>query len=647
MSLVYANAPAEAMRPVGYPLNSWEAIIHAINYRRTFRGRMVNEMVRIRDIYNGDWFIPMPDVKGEPDSKPAIPALVNMAIDDPAQRAASTLPQIFVPAIDPSKGEGKKSRRYADIRKRALHSNWHFSGMREVLLPKAFRHYRAYGSWAFIVRPDHASKRARIETRDPMNTYPDLAVNDVTQQPQNIGFMSFRSRAWLVQQFSRTTPGLVGALANSNRDDSDIFEMVEWIDEKDYVVGVIGPRYAQQESTAYPSWPVGGFQLLRWPNRAGMCPASVPYRVTLDRVMGAVNLIVPIVNKMAKLDLLDYFASEKAVFPDLVVMGKDGEPRLVGGAWKDGRTGEANIIENGAAQYLNTTPGPQTQQRIDQLERSARQTSGNPAMFGGEATGNIRSGQTVSQLGSYSVDPDLQEMQLLMQRSLQVVNEAIYATEAGYWPAKKYTVFSGLATDMGQLIYTPSVHFETYDNVVRYPLPGTDVSGQTVAVGQLVGTGLMSKNSGRRIHPLIEDPDAEEAQVNIEKLEDAMMASILTQAQAPPEQGGTQPIDLATVLREVRTGALIEDAIFAAQSEAQTRQATAAPPPGPGQITSPEAQPGLSAPGGGAEMPQMAAPPPPVFGGPPAIGPASPSMSDLKDVFRALSSTAASKVKPQ
>lgn len=633
MTMTYANAPYSQTRSVTQQLNTWDAIIHAINYRRTYAGRLINDMVRARDVYNGDIVIPMPDVVGEPDSRPAIPALVNLAVDSPAQRAASTAPQMFVPALDPSRQTGKGSVRYADIRRRAAHACWHFSALEEVLIPKAFRMYRAYGTWGLFVRPDFKAGRARIETRDPLNTYPDLRVNDLTCQPENVGFMTFRSRAWLVRQYGATTPGLIGALANSNRDDSDIFEMVEWIDDQDFVVGVIGPRYYQQESTAYPQWPIGGFELKRWPNRSGMVPASIPYRVTLDRIMGAVNLIVPIVNKMARLDLLEYFSAEKAVFPDLVVMGKDSEPRVVGGAWQDGRTGKANIIEGGDVKYLSTTPGPMTQQRIDQLERAARQTSGNPAMFGGEATGNIRSGQTVSQLGSYSVDPDTQEMQKIMGRSLAVVNEAFFATEKGYWPRKTFKFFSGWPSDQGQVIYTPETHFEAPDSVVEYPLPGLDISSATVAIGQLVGSGLMSKKTGRLKHPLIDDGNGEEDQIDIERLQDALLAGMLTQLQQPGD-GGAQLVDAAFVLNRVRNGDTIDRAILAANEAAQKRQATAAEQPQPGMLTAPGAQPGLSPPGAGAEQPQL--PPGVIPGGPPQIGPPSQSQDNLKQLFRAL-----------
>jgi hypothetical protein len=633
----YANGNAVPEYAVGHEGTSWEGIVHAINYRRTYAGRLIQDMIRVRDAYNGDLVVPMPDVKGEPDSRPAIPALVNLAVDSPAQRAASTAPQVFIPAVDPTTNVGRGSVRYADVRRRALSATWHYSGLKEVLIPKAFRHYRAYGSWALFVRPDFTDNRARIETRDPLNTYPDLRVNDVTTQPENVGFMTFRSRAWLIHNYGASTPGLIGALANSNRDDSDIFELVEWVDRDHYVIGVIGPRYYDSFSTAYPQWPIGGFELRRWANRAGVVPASIPYRVTLDRIMGAVNLIVPIVNKMARLDLLEYFSAEKSVFPDLVIAGKDSEPRLVSGAWKDGRTGEANIIENGDVKWLTSAPGPFTQQRIDQLERAARQTSGNPAMFGGEAVGNIRSGQTVSQLGSYSVDPDTQEMQMLMERSLAVVNEAVMATEKGYWPQRKFTVFSGWPADRGTVIYTPATHFETPDNVVRYPLPGLDISGATVAVGQLVGAGLMSKHTGRIVHPLIESPAEEEERIDIERMEDALLAGFLTQLQQPPDSGGPQLSDAALVLARMRQGDSIDKALIAAHEAAQQRQATQAPPPDPGQLTAPEAQPGLSAPGAGAEQPQMPPGPP---GGPPQIGPPQPSQVNLKALFRAISTGA-------
>lgn len=607
----------------------WEEIVHALNYRRTYAGQLVNDMVQIRDLYNGDMVTPMPDIKGEPDSKPIIPSLLNQAIDGLARRGGSLRPVIGYPAL----GHTDKQINAAEDAKRALYATWHYSGIYEVLLRRCFRHYGAYGSWCLNVIPDFADGRARVEVRDPLTTYPDLRVVDNLTQPVNVGFMYPRSRAWVIERFGvggRTDPqtarNLMMALANSDRDSSDVFDVIEWVDKESLVIGVLGPRY-QNYNTAYPQWPIGGFELRRWKNKAEHVPCSIPYRVTLDKIMGSVNLIIGMVNMMSRMTLLDYFAAEKAVWPDLVIYGKDGEPRLVGNRWKDGREGEPNIIEQGDVKFLQSAPGPLSNQTIDMLERSVRQTSDNPAMFGGEATGNIRSGQTVNQLGSYSIDPVTQELQDLAGRSLAVVNEGIIAVEKGYFGGKKQVFFSGWSSD-GELVeFVPNETFLHSHNTVRYPLPGTDLSTLTVTSSQAVATGTISKHTGRVLSPLCDDPDAEYRKIIVERLEDTALGALQQQAMA----GAMPAIDLSSIIRKVKDRTNLEDAIDSAHAEAQARQA-AVPAPGPvgpdGQPgPAPENMPGLAMPGAGAE----AVTPPP-----PAIGPAPASLENFKGVTRAL-----------
>jgi hypothetical protein len=203
---------------------------------------------------------------------------------------------------------------------------------------------------------------------------------------------------------------------------------------------------------------------------------------------GQVMTIVGMVNFMASMMALDAVAAERSVFSDMVITGKDGRPpQLLSGDWKDGRTGEVNLIMDGEFKRLPDSPGPLTSPILDRLERAARISSGNPAMMGGELNGALRSGQTVSALGGMSVDPRIQEAQMTMQRSLVNVNTAIQETEKGWWPAKKYVVFSGWASDLDFVHYTPAEDFAETATAVVYPAPGMDASQLTTMASALVG----------------------------------------------------------------------------------------------------------------------------------------------------------------
>jgi hypothetical protein len=117
----------------------------------------------------------------------------------------------------------------------------------------------------------------------------------------------------------------------------------------------------------------------------------------------------------------------------------------------------------------------------------------------------------------------------------------------------------------------------------------------------------MSKESAREADPLISDPELERDRLVAEGIEQALMASIQSQAADP--NGPYQPDDLAYIATQVQSNRMsLAEAIQAAQKRAQERQAAAAP------AGSPETMPGLAMPGMGAEQP---------------MGSAEPSVNDL------------------
>jgi hypothetical protein len=307
----------------------------------------------------------------------------------------------------------------------------------------------------------------------------------------------------------------------------------------------------------------------------------------------------------------------------MVVLDANGTPQLLNasGRWNDGRTGEANLVKASRVDMLQSSPGPLTHPVIDRLERSFRLSGGMPGILGGENSNALRTGNALDSMSAISVDPRIQEIQRLMTRALKVVNEAVVEVEKGYFPNKKQVFFSGWPGDFGHVEYVPSKDFDSVENAVAYPFPGADINQLTVALGQAVGTGLISKKAARNKHPLAEDPEADERQILAEQMENALTAAMLQQATA-----GTLPlIDLANIMDKMFGATPATEAIKAADDAARQRQAT---PPESAQA--PEAQPGLAAPGMGAESAQ----PPPELAGP------NQSQMNFSDLVRALRSGA-------
>jgi len=300
--------------------------------------------------------------------------------------------------------------------------------------------------------------------------------------------------------------------------------------------------------------------------------------------------------------VLNTIAAEKNIFADAYALAENGQvAEIAGGEWKDGRTGEINLLSGvKAVGQMVSTVGPMTAQAIGSLERAARSSTGTIPQFGGENPQSLRTGRAIDTLGSYSVDPGIKEAQDITAVSLERrINPAILEVEKGYWPNKKYVCFSGWPGDQGQVEYKPSKHFETTENAVQYSFPGMDLSQISIAVLQLNGGKLMSRHTARIKHPMIEDADSEEKFFTEEAIKDVVLAAFQKQVAE-----GTMPLaDVARVDELVLQGEEMHRAIMQAQREAQERQVREAPEPGPGEVAAPEEAPGLAQPGMGIEAP--------------------------------------------
>jgi hypothetical protein len=218
-----------------------------------------------------------------------------------------------------------------------------------------------------------------------------------------------------------------------------------------------------------------------------------------------------------------------------------------------------------------------------------------PAEFGGESGTNIRTGRRGESILSATVDFRVQESQEVLASALLEEDKIAIAIEKTYWgSASKSFFIPGMGGGIKD--YTPNKLWETDFHYVAYSASGSDVNSLTVTLGQLLGTGLISKESAREAYPLISDPELERDRLVAEGIESALLQSI--QAQAADPNGPYQPDDLAFIAEKVASNAMsLPAAIQAAQKRAQERQATPAP------VGAPETMPGLAMPGMGAEQP--------------------------------------------
>lgn len=572
-------------------MRPWHEIVDIVETRRRDDATLKQVMQDIRDRVNGDYVIPLLDVEGQPIAAPLAPQVIVSAIENVAMRAASTKPMIAVP----QKYDSATASRAAAKGRQGFYGIWNESKFLKIGVRRAFRHLAGYGSLVIHVMPDTRDGLPRIEVRDPLYVYPEPRSPEDTRPVDDVAMIYAKPAGTVIRMFPTLPDGtdtmrVLGTAVRNN----EAVDLLHWIDGDEIVYGVLGLR-KERRLIQYGS--VQPTELARVPNRAGMVPVAVGTAVTLDRMASSVSRIIGVADLLDRFTALEAIAAERAVFPDRYVLGRDGRPPMIlGGEWKDGRTGEMNVIVDAAGVgELVSTIGPNTAQVKSSLERAARLTAADPGLFSGELNGSIRSGQTVNALGSFAVDPRVAEMQDIMGAHLETVNQAIAKVAKGYFQSKTFYLHSGKPSDHLLCEVKPDDLPER--TAVQYAFPGSDINQITVALGQMVASQMVSQETARAQHPLIDNPEQEAQRI----VEEALHSATLDMVRARAAQGAIEPLDMANLLKAMRDGDLVQ-ALIDVDRQARERQATPAP------ATAPESMPGLAADGPSAMS--MVEPPP-------------------------------------
>lgn len=599
--------------------------------RRLAQDPMLNRMIEVRDRYNGDVVVPVPDTDDDIPLASLAPLLIAEAVEHPALYASQVQPNLMCPAIDAAKSHGVRSVDFATRRRKAISYVWDKSWW-ELMLGRFYRHLSGYATSALLVELDFERHIPIIRTMDPLSAYPEPKAPEDLSLPRNVGFIEGKSIDWLHHNFPETRSTIVhgAGFATAASNEGELWDVVEWYDEEEIVLGVLGPRDTYHSWTAEPIRWVR--ELARYPHMLGRCPAIVPKRVTMDRIISQLSNVIGHSDLMAKLMYLDIRATERSVFPDRYVLAKTGQnPRLVEGQWLDGETGEINLVTDAdAIGVLQGTPDPNNKMTMDRVERNLRVSTGLVPQAGGETYGALRTGRGIDSLLGAALDPKTAELHHVAERYLTEANELCLIAFRRRWPGRQYSVGSPL--DPGDVEFVPDTHVETdrgrlfVENHVHYPLPGLDDINATQVIGQMVGAQLISLRDARRMHPHVRDPEGTERALLVEQLEQLALGALGQRA----TQGGIPPEDLARIIELVYEGMRPHEAIAQANKEAQERQAAAPPPPTPEQAVAPEATPGLAAPGEGQEMGAGGGVPEPTIQGPPE------SLQNLQALAQAL-----------
>ena len=566
-----------------------EEIVSLYKSRQETQGPILAQMRRVRDLANGDVIVPLSEL--DRNARTNVANLLVQGLDQTSMRVASTMPMPYFP---PLKEGNERSKDYSRTRRKAMLSIWDTNKM-DIKMRRRARHLLAYSSAPVIIKPDFKTLVPKWSVRNPLDTYPAVSDDPDNLIPDDCIFTYLKPYNWLVANYGDK---VIGKLRMGRVRYDTQFTILEYVDEEEIVICVMGAE-SNVEYTMVERQGIEVIELERIPNRTQMPLVIIPKRISLDIPRGQFDGVMGMYYTRARLQALTEIAIERGIFPDEYLVARPGEnPEIIQMA--EGKTGQLGVVKGGDIQQLQTNPGYKTDVALDRLERQERLEGAIPAEFGGESGTNIRTGRRGESILSATVDFRVQEAQAIFAQSLMEEDKIAIAIEKNYWGAKEKSFFIAGRNGIGKVDYVPNKIWETDFHYVNYPSSGADVNGLIVGLGQRLGTGLMSKESAREADPLITDPELEKDRITAESMEAALLSSI--QAQAADPNGPYQPEDLAYLTKlTVEENVPLYEAVRRTNERAQERQATAVP------AGSPEAQPGLAAPGMGAEAPAQPA----------------------------------------
>jgi len=563
-------------------------IVMMYQERRMSRSGIFKRMAEVRDHYNGDVIVPLPEL--DEAERPAIPNLIAQGIDQFSMRVASVLPDIQYPAL---RNGIQASENKAHDRRMANLGWWDMNKMTTKVRRRA-RHLTAYGMSAISISPValDPSDRRQIpfwRVRNPLATYPSPMIDPDNMEPTDCIFADRRPLGWLQENY----PQQMSVLYRGDKGKSDLFQILEYMDADETVMVAVGAErpaqnpYGQEVGKGSAS----NIILERIPNRAEVCPVVIAGRITLDRLQGQFDQMLGMYQREAKLDALNTIAVFRNVFPDEWVVSPANSPtspRIIQEA--DGKMGIRGILDKGQIQIIHPQQTQDAQIAISNLERAQRMTGNIPQELNGESGSNIRTARRGATVLGSAIDMPLQEYQEILANSMELENTRAVKMMKAYYGNKPSMFFFGTDGKVTRPDYVPNETFETDMSKVVYPMPGSDINSMVVSIGQRVGMGIMSNETARTMDPAIKDPAREADLVEIEGLRKALLTGLEQQA----AQGQLDPSIIARIAQaKSQRHTTLEDAVAQIHKEEQEKQHEQAQMQAQQQAPTPDQQPGL------------------------------------------------------
>jgi hypothetical protein len=367
---------------------SLDFIVELFHERKSLLGADIARMSVLRDQYNGDVIVPLPEMDRAEES--AVANIIATGLNQTAMRIASTLPNIYYPPLDNS---NNASINRARTRTLANKGWWTANDMSGKLRLRS-RKLIGYASSPVSLRPNIKTGAPLWQLRDPLSCFPSTPDDATDMTPENCIFSYQRTRGWVKVNYPEQLTYLSARLLPRNQWDAqgtraiespeDKFTVLEYQDPECTVLLILAMDSGLPNKQGLPF-----VQLERTVNRTGMTLVVTPGRFTLDRQLGQYDGLVGMNQAMAKLFAMEMIFAGKSVFPSKYLISNPNETASYAAGPYPASSGMVNIIKDGTIHETPVSGGFAGSQMVSNLERNMRVEGGISPEMGGECVDEL------------------------------------------------------------------------------------------------------------------------------------------------------------------------------------------------------------------------------------------------------------------
>jgi hypothetical protein len=521
----------------------------------------------VHDVRSGDISTVIPG--SMPDAWPK-PVVANM-IDSTARDTAEVMGQMPSINCTNSLQTSDRSKKFSSKRTKMANHYVIASHLPAGEQVKFSDHYNSYGMAVYSVEPDFDTKTPILRVENPMGAYAEVDL---------FGRLKSYSRCWREEAITLVSkyPSLMRTLRKQNP--SGYGDDESWAEREIEVCKYMDDDQIVMYLPAHSNRLIDQME-----NPMGKLMVSIAIRPSFDHeIRGAFDDAIWVYLAKSRMAMLGLEATEKAVRAPLAVP-RDVQ-RMVFGGDSIIRTDNPDKIK-----YVGIDMPQFAAQEAQNMERELRLATRSPESRTGSVSANIITGKGIEALQG-GFDTVITTGQQVIGMALKRALEYAFEMDEKLWPTEKKTIRGVVQGAPFEETYIPSKDIGgNYLVDVAYGFAaGQDPARAIVAMLQLRGDNLVSRDFVMRQLPMEIDVVQMQTQIDNEQFEDALKAGLQGFMQSIPQMAaqGMDPMDsilkVAEVIKLREAGQPIHEAILRAYKPKEA-------PQGAQEAAAPQGQP--------------------------------------------------------